>query len=110
MGMKEIFMNTTCENDAISKLQESAREQGKQIATADIGKPAKTLLEEIHALAAMPSSSSFNPDKLADTLAKHASLQVIMANEAAELQKTMKWLTIVVLIAAIVQAVVAVCR
>lgn len=70
------------ESAAMKQLQEGAMQAGAQITTEDLEKTRKVLLKEIHAVARMPSLGPDGSSVVANTMAKYASLLVVLSRTA----------------------------
>ena len=81
---------------------------GAEIATADLRKTSEVLLNEIHAAAQMPSLGQDGSSVVANTMAKYASLQVILSIKADKQQNVMLFTALAMVVLALVQIGVAI--
>lgn len=95
------------ESNTIKSLHHESLQAGTEIAAEDLRKTREVLLKEIHAAARMPPLGQVDGSfVVANTIAKYASLQVILSIKADKQQKAMFYLALAMAALAIVQIVV----
>lgn len=102
-------MNNQYEINAIKPIQQESLRAGTELATADLRKTSEALLKELHAAARMPALGQEDGSLVvANTIAKYASLVVILSIKADKQQKTMLYMAAAMTTLAIVQIGVAI--
>jgi hypothetical protein len=101
-------MNNQCESNTIKALHHESLQAGTETAADDLTKTREDLLIEIHAAARMPPLGPDGSFVLANTIAKYASLQVILSIKADKQQRTMFFLALAMAALALVQIGVAI--
>ena len=101
-------MNNQYESNTIKALHHESLQAGTETATDDLTKTREDLLTEIHAAARMPPLGPDGSFVLANTIAKYASLQVILSIKADKQQRTMFFLALAMAALALVQIGVAI--
>jgi hypothetical protein len=101
-------MNNQYESNTIKALHHESLQAGTETATDDLTKTREDLLIEIHAAARMPPLGTDGSFVLANTIAKYASLQVILSIKADKQQRTMFFLALAMAALALVQIGVAI--
>jgi len=102
-------MNNQYESNTIKELQQESLRAGTEIATADLRKTSEALLKELHAAARMPPLGQADGSLVvANTIAKYASLLVILSIKADRQQKAMYYMALAMMALAIVQIGVAI--
>jgi hypothetical protein len=101
-------MNNQYESNTIKALHHESLQAGTETATDDLTKTREDLLIEIHAAARMPPLGPDGSFVLANTIAKYASLQVILSIKADKQQRTMFFLALAMAALALVQIGVAI--
>ena len=102
-------MNNQYESNTIKALHHESLQAGTEIAAEDLRKTREALLIEIHAAARMPPLGQVDGSfVLANTIAKYASLQVIISKTEDKQQIIMIFMALAMVLLAIVQIVVAI--
>jgi len=101
-------MNNQYESNTIKALHHESLQAGTETATDDLTKTREDLLIEIHAAARMPPLGPDGSFVLANTIAKYASLQVIISKTEDKKQNIMTFMALAMVLLAIVQIIVAI--
>ena len=102
-------MNNQYESNTIKALHHESLQAGAEIAATDLKMTREVLLKEIHGAARMPPLGQVDGSfVVANTIAKYASLQVILSIKAYKQQRTMFYLALAMAALALVQIGVAI--